>query len=149
MSGVIREQDQIFKARKLNANGQWWLIKLDYSHTNYTQHQTWLFLSWPLNHSVLTPSFCICRDKAMRYLRKGCKNLKSLSVLYCKAITKWVYICVDDDVGSLHVEINSSKVVDMIETKISKNRIAKTMFYQGLGLFMSILGSVFKNMEDD
>ena len=75
--------------------------------------------------------------------------MKSLSVLYCKAITKWVYICVDDDVGSLHVEINSSKVVDMIETKISKNRIAKTMFYQGLGLFMSILGSVFKNMEDD
>ena len=44
------------------------------------------------------------------------------------------------------MEINSSKVVDMIETKISKNRIAKTMFYQGLGLFMSILGSVFKNM---
>ena len=32
----------------------------------------------------------ICRDKALKYLRKGCKKLRSLTMLYCKGVSKYV-----------------------------------------------------------
>ena len=32
----------------------------------------------------------VCRDKALKYLRKGCKKLRSLTMLYCKGVSKYV-----------------------------------------------------------
>lgn len=31
------------------------------------------------------------RDKSMKYLKKGCKKLQTLIMLYCSHISKWVY----------------------------------------------------------
>ena len=48
----------------------------------------WSWEQWVIMFSTLLH---VCRDKALKYLRKGCKKLRTLTMLYCKGVSKWVF----------------------------------------------------------
>jgi len=47
-----------------------------------------LNILWQQKATSVLDFLCVSRDKALKYLRKGCKKLKVLALLYCKGVNK-------------------------------------------------------------